>query len=53
MLHKERNPFYSESDKNVFPKAYFVPQHIFHFDEAFADDLLRIQFFVSSIQYDV
>jgi hypothetical protein len=29
MLRKERNPFYSESDKTVFTEAYFVPQHIF------------------------
>jgi hypothetical protein len=29
MLRKERSPFYGKCDKTIFPKVYFVPQHIF------------------------
>jgi hypothetical protein len=55
MIRKERNPFYSKSDKTIFPEAYFVPQHIFILTKHLHVDLLRIQFLCRqcNMLYDV
>jgi hypothetical protein len=52
MLHKERNPSFGKSDKNLFPEVHFIPQHIF-FYQSIAEDLLRIQSFLLLMRYDV
>jgi hypothetical protein len=43
MLHKERNPCFGRSDKNVFPIVRFVLQHIF-FYQSIAEDLLLMRY---------